>query len=202
MKVENLYNMAKEEMEQPNETELGQDDVGQEEEKLFDFDKTNPDETQSAEAGTSDQVEEYKATISELKEKQLRLLAEFDNYTKRTMRERLDLLNSASKDVIVALLPILDDFDRAKKSADDPNTGEHFSEGVNLVYSRLYSVLQSLGLKAMESTGQSFDAEWHDAITEIPAPNEDMKGKVIDTIEKGYLLNDKIIRHAKVVVGN
>jgi molecular chaperone GrpE len=128
-------------------------------------------------------------------------LAEFENYKKRTMRERLDLMSSASKDVIVALLPILDDFERAKKHADDPEAGEQFSEGVNLVYNRLNSTLQSLGLKVMDSTNQPFDPDMHDAITEVPVPNEEMKGKIIDTIEKGYLLNDKIIRHAKVVVG-
>lgn len=153
-------------------------------------------------SGSSEKVAELQAAVSELKDKHLRLLAEFDNYKKRTMRERLDLLNTASKDVMVSLLPILDDFDRAKKSADDPNNEEVFSEGVSLVYNRLYSILQNMGLKAMTSTGETFDAELHEAITEIPVPDDNMKGKVIDTIEKGYMLHDKIIRHAKVVVGN
>ncbi len=151
---------------------------------------------------STEKVAELQAAVSELKDKHLRLLAEFDNYKKRTMRERLDLLNTASKDAMVALLPVLDDFDRAKKSADDPNNEEVFSEGVTMVYNRLYSILQNMGLKAMTSTGEPFDAELHEAITEIPAPDENMKGKVIDTIEKGYMLHDKIIRHAKVVVGN
>ena len=195
--------MGKKEKENPNGTPLGQDEnEGQEDEKLFDFDKANPEEElsggQSSEKGG--QVAELQASVSELKDKQLRLLAEFENYKKRTTRERLELMSSASKDVILALLPILDDFERAKKSADDPETGEHFSEGVHLVYNRLNATLQNLGLKVMESTHQPFDADMHDAITEIPVP-EDLKGKVIDTIEKGYLLNDKIIRHAKVVVG-
>lgn len=150
----------------------------------------------------NEKVAELQAAVSELKDKQLRLLAEFDNYKKRTMRERLDLLNTASKDAMVALLPVLDDFDRAKKSADDPNNEEVFSEGVTMVYNRLYSILQNMGLKVMNSTGEPFDAELHEAITEIPVPDENMKGKVIDTIEKGYMLHDKIIRHAKVVVGN
>ena len=96
---------------------------------------------------------------------------------------------------------MLDDFDRAKKSADDESSNESFSEGVVLVYNKLNGILSAKGLKAMESTGESFDPELHEAITEIPAPSEELKGKVIDTIEKGYLLNDKIIRHAKVVVG-
>ena len=147
-------------------------------------------------------ISELEDTVSELKDKHLRLLAEFDNYKKRTMRERLDMMNSASRDVMVSLLPVLDDFDRAKKSADDPNTEEVFSEGVTMVYNRLYNILQGMCLKAMTSNGEPFDAEYHEAITEIPVPDENMKGKVIDTLEKGYMLHDKIIRHAKVVVGN
>ncbi len=196
--------MAKKDIDQPNGTELEQEDLGQGE-KIMDFDKANPDREPSpkvAAENAGDDSEELNATIAELRDKQLRLLAEFENYKKRTMRERLDMLNSASRDVILALLPVLDDFDRAKKSADDPKTGEQFSEGVSLVYNRLYNVLQAVGLKIMESNGQPFDPEWHDAITEIPAPDESLKGKVIDTVEKGYFLNDKIIRHAKVVVGN
>ena len=197
--------MGKKDMENPNGTPPGQDDMeGLSDEKFFDFDKANPEESdakgsQPEQKGT--QVSELQASVSELKDKQLRLLAEFDNYKKRTTRERLELMSSASKDVILALLPILDDFDRAKKSADDPETGEHFSEGVSLVFNRLNSTLQNLGLKVMDSTHQPFDPDMHDAITEIPVPTEELKGKVIDTIEKGYLLNDKIIRHAKVVVG-
>jgi molecular chaperone GrpE len=197
--------MAKKDMEQPNGTDLHEDVKGREEEKIFDFDKSHPEDTgKDPEDPSNDdtQLREMEQALAELKDKQLRLLAEFDNYKKRTMRERLDLLSTASKDVMVNLLPVLDDFDRAKKSADDPATDERFSAGVNLVYNRLHSILQSLGLKVMESNGQAFDPEWHDAITEIPAPDEAMKGKVIDTIEKGYLLNDKIIRHAKVIVGN
>jgi molecular chaperone GrpE len=148
------------------------------------------------------ELSDLQATVAELKDKHIRLLAEFDNYKKRTMRERLDLMASASKDVMLALLPVLDDFDRARKAAEANPNVEPFSEGVSLVYNRLYSTLQAKGLKAMDSTGQPFDPEWHEAITEIPAPTPDLKGKVVDTIEKGYLLNDSIIRYAKVVVGN
>lgn len=192
-------------MEQSN-GELTENEAleGVDNEKLFDFDKANPDITEEAlepKSDSSNQASELQATVQDLKDKHLRLLAEFENYKKRTTRERLDLLNSASKEVILALLPVLDDFDRAKKSADNPDNHEQFSDGVTLVYNRLHAILQSLGLKAMDSNGQPFDPEWHDAITDIPAPSEDLKGKVIDTIEKGYLLNDKIIRHAKVVVG-
>jgi molecular chaperone GrpE len=196
--------MKKEHKEKMNGAHTDKEGALPDDEKLFDFDKETSEEPPVDEQSSSEEgkVIELQASLNELKDKQLRLLAEFDNYKKRTMRERLDILNSASKDVMVSLLPVLDDFDRAKKSADDPNNEEVFSEGVSLVYNRLYNILQNLGLKAMTSTGEPFDAEYHEAITEIPAPDESMKGKVIDTLEKGYMLNDKIIRHAKVVVGN
>jgi len=202
-KKEKSRPMTKKDMKQPN-GELAENEAqeGVDQEKLFDFDKANPDITEETlENNSNSKVTELQSSVNELKDKHLRLLAEFDNYKKRTTRERLDLMSSASKEVIMALLPVLDDFDRAKKMADNPEMGEQFSEGVSLVYNRLNSTLQALGLKVMDSTGQPFDPEWHDAITDIPAPTEDLKGKVIDTIEKGYLLNDKIIRHAKVVVG-
>ena len=177
--------------------------VNMDDEKLFDFDKADAAEAnEKSGSDSNEQVAELQAAVQELKDKHLRLLAEFDNYKKRTMRERLELMNSASKDVLVSLLPVLDDFDRAKKSADDPNNAEVFSDGVSLVYNRLHNILQNMGLKAITSNGETFDVELHEAITEIPVPDENKKGKVIDTLEKGYTLNDKIIRHAKVVVGN
>ncbi len=170
-----------------------------EDEKLFDFNKSFQDDPEIT-APNDEVISTLESSVAELKEKNLRLLAEFDNYKKRTMRERLELLNSASKDVIVSLLPVLDDFDRAKKHAEE-SSEEEFSEGVRLVYNRLYTILQSLGLKAMESIGETFDPELHEAITEVPAPDASLSGKILDVIEKGYMLNDKIIRHAKVVVG-
>jgi len=139
--------------------------------------------------------------MQELKDKYLRLYAEFENYKKRTIRERLEMTKTAAQDTMTALLPVLDDFDRAKKASDDPQTEERFSEGVDAVYHKLYQALERKGLKPMESTGETFDAEIHEAIQEFPAPSDDLKGKVIDTVEKGYWLNDRIIRHAKVVVG-
>jgi molecular chaperone GrpE len=117
------------------------------------------------------------------------------------MKEKLELMRTAAQDTMTSLLPVLDDFDRAKKAADEGNEQEQFSEGVQLVYQKLQNTLHAKGLKSMESTGEVFDPEMHEAITEIPAPSEEMKGKVIDTIEKGYTLGDKIIRYAKVVVG-
>lgn len=150
---------------------------------------------------SKEQIKELETQLGEAKDKYLRLFAEFDNYKKRTLKEKLELMRTASQDVLNKMLPVLDDFDRAKKSADDDSSSEQFSDGVKLVYEKIHSTLSAQGLKAMESTGEDFDPELHEAITEIPAPNEDMKGKVIDTIEKGYYLNEKIIRYAKVVVG-
>lgn len=147
------------------------------------------------------EFEELQEEKDELKDKYLRLLAEFENYKRRTIKEKLDLMKSAAQDTMSAMLPVLDDFDRAKKSAEDDSSAETFSEGVALVYNKLNSSLGQLGLKAFDATGEPFDPESHEAITEVPAPTDEMKGKVIDTIEKGYKLNDRIIRYAKVVVG-
>lgn len=148
-----------------------------------------------------EQLEEKETELSELKDKYLRIFAEFDNYKKRTMKEKMDFMRNASQDVLADLLPVLDDFDRAKQSADSEDTDEVFSEGVTLVFNKLANVMKSKGVVPMETNGEVFDAELHEAITKIPAPSKDMKGKIIDTITKGYYLNDKIIRHAKVVVG-
>ncbi len=148
-----------------------------------------------------DELSKLKKDNSELKDKFLRLAAEFDNYKKRTLKEKIEMMKTAATDTVSALLPVLDDFDRAKKNADDENSAENFSEGVSLVYQKLYNVLKQKGLEPMDTNGQPFDPEYHEAITEIPAPTNELKGKVVDTVEKGYLLNEKIIRHAKVVVG-
>lgn len=149
-----------------------------------------------------DEVTELRQQVGELKDKYMRLFAEFENYKKRTIREKIDWMKTASQDTLTALLPVLDDFDRAKKFAEgEDGKGEGLGEGINLVYQKLYNTLKNKGLEPMESTGEAFDSELFEAITEIPAPTEDLKGKVVDTVEKGYKLNDKIIRHAKVVVG-
>jgi len=165
----------------------------------------NAEKTPEKEVDTAaepiDETAKLQLQVSELKDKYLRLYAEFDNYKKRNVKEKIDMMKTAAVDTLSALLPVLDDFDRAKKNADDDSSTEVFSEGVSLVYNKLYSLLKQKGLEPMDSNGADFDPELHEAVTEIPAPTEEMKGKVIDTIEKGYRLNDKIIRYAKVVVG-
>ena len=147
------------------------------------------------------EIEELEIQVAESKDKYLRLFAEFDNYKKRNIKEKLDTIKSAAQDTLSTLLPVLDDFDRAKKAAEDETSTEPFSEGVMMVYNKLYSTVSTKGLQKMETNGEVFDPEIHEAITKIPAPTEDLKGKVVDTIEAGYTLNDKIIRHAKVVIG-
>lgn len=161
----------------------------------------NSEETTQKGGGVEDEVIQLEKQNAELKDKYLRLYAEFDNFKRRTVKEKLELMRTAAQDTMTALLPVLDDFDRAKKNAEDDSTTEVFTEGIQLVYQKLYSVLTQKGLEPMESTGEVFDPELHEALTEIPAPTEEMKGKIIDTIEKGYKLGDKIIRHAKVVTG-
>jgi len=131
------------------------------------------------------------------KEKYLRLVAEFENYKKRTLRDRMDLIKSAGQEVIASLLPVMDDFERAIKNTPEDNQAR---EGLMLVYHKFKNVLEQNGLKAMETTGQVFDTDLHEAITSVPGP-EKMKGHVVDEAEKGYFLNGKVLRHAKVVVG-
>lgn len=145
--------------------------------------------------------EELQLKADEIQDKYLRLFAEFDNYKKRTMKEKIDLMGTAARDTVASLLPVLDDFDRAKQNAEIQDSTEPFSEGVSLVYQKLYNILNMRGLSPMDSTGEIFDSELHEAITEIPVTDEEMKGKVVDTVEKGYKLKETIIRHAKVVVG-
>lgn len=147
-----------------------------------------------------DVKEGFEAQLNELKDKYLRLVAEFDNFRKRTARERIDLEQLASRNIVTALLPVLDDFERAHKIAEEPNSPEPFSEGVQLVFNKLNLTLQNKGLKVVLTDGQSFDSELHEAITEIEM-GAGNKGKIIDTVERGYTLNDHIIKYAKVVVG-
>jgi molecular chaperone GrpE len=147
------------------------------------------------------EVEALKAEANQLRDKYLRLVADFDNFRKRSAKERLELIQTASKDLITALLPVLDDSERAEKQMQTTQDIEAIKEGEKLVFNKLRSTLQSKGLKAMETIGSEFNPEFHEAITEVPAPNPELQGKVIDEVEKGYYLNDKIIRFAKVVVG-
>lgn len=146
--------------------------------------------------------EQLKEELAKEKDKFMRLFAEFENYKRRTSKERMDLFRTAGQEVIVSLLPVLDDFDRALKELAKAEDKELF-KGVELIHLKMKETLRSKGLEDVTvSEGDTFDAELHDAITQIPAPNKKMKGKIIDVVEKGFKLGDKIIRHPKVVVGN
>lgn len=148
-----------------------------------------------------EELDRCKEEVQEQKDKYLRLFAEFDNFRKRSARENLELRQTAGKEVIISLLDVLDDCDRAEKQLQTTDNIDRVKEGVQLVFSKLRSVLQGKGLKAMQSINTEFDVEKHEAITEVPVQDPELKGKVIDEVQKGYYLNDKIIRFAKVVVG-
>lgn len=143
-----------------------------------------------------------KAELEESNNKFLRLYAEFDNYKRRTSRERVELLQTAGKDVIVDLLPVLDDLDRALKAINEHDEDSSLKEGVQLVANKLKKTLEQKGLKEMNTINETFNSDYHEAITNVPAPSKDMVGKVIDEVTKGYTLNDKVLRYAKVVVGS
>jgi molecular chaperone GrpE len=147
------------------------------------------------------QIAALQKQIEEQKDKFLRLYADFDNYKKRTVKERSELIQTAGKDIMTAMLPVSDDMDRAIKFMNESENLTIIKEGLNLVYAKFKNTLEQNGLKSFVAIGETFDVEKHEAITEIPAPNDEMKGKVIDEVEKGYLLNNKLIRYAKVVVG-
>ena len=138
---------------------------------------------------------------AELNDKYLRLYSEYDNYRKRTNKERIELIGSAGTDVLKDLLPIMDDFERAILYNETAEDLAAIKEGMKLIYEKFKSTLNNKGLVALESKGKPFDSEFHEAIANVPAPDKNMVGKVVDDVEKGYLLNDKVIRYAKVVVG-
>ena len=159
----------------------------------------NDEEISEEEISEEDKLRE---DLANEKEKFLRLFAEFENYKRRTSKERMDLFKTAGQEIMLALLPIMDDFDRALKELSKSEDKEMF-KGVELINNKFRETLKNKGLEEVEvKAGDVFDAEVHDAITQIPAPDKKMKGKIIDVVEKGFKLGDRIIRHPKVVVGN
>jgi molecular chaperone GrpE len=146
--------------------------------------------------------EEYQLKVNELNDKYLRLYSEFDNFRKRTLREKIDLSRTASEEVIKDLLPVLDDFDRAIVAMQATDKIEAVKEGEQLIHAKMKAVFASKGLEEIKSIGESFNTDFHEAVTSIPAPTEDLKNKVVDEIQKGYMLHDKVIRFSKVVIGS
>jgi molecular chaperone GrpE len=151
-----------------------------------------------------DEVLRLTLELQESKDKFLRLYSEFENFRRRTAKEKLDLISTANEDLMTALIPVMDDFERANKSIEKEDSDlKSVREGLDLVFHKFKKTLEQKGLKAMEAgEGSSFDPDFHEAITQIPAPSKKLKGKIVDVIEKGYMLKDKVIRYAKVVIGS
>jgi len=163
--------------------------------------ENSPETAPEVEEAPLSEIDQLKADLADQKDKYLRLMAEFENFRRRTAKERLDLIQTAGKDVIVSMLEVMDDCDRAEKQLNSADDIAVQKEGIQLVFNKVRSTLQSKGVTAMESLHKDFNVELHEAITEIPVTDNKQKGKVVDEITKGYFLNDKIIRFAKVVVG-
>ncbi len=160
-----------------------------------------PGDTLLSNEGGENPLEKIQSELEEQKDKYIRLFAEFDNFKRRTAKERIELIQTAGKDIIVSMLDVLDDCDRAEKQLATTEDVTQIKEGIQLVFAKLRTTLANKGLKVMTATNEEFDVEQHEAITEIPAPTPDLVGKVVDEVTKGYFLNEKIIRFAKVVVG-
>jgi molecular chaperone GrpE len=147
------------------------------------------------------QIEELSAKVAEFADKYLRLQAEFDNFRKRTMKEKADLIKSGGESVLVSILPVIDDFERALSLMKDIPDADAGKTGTQLIYNKFTEFLKNNSVKEIEAVNETFDVDRHEAITKIPAPSDEMKGKVVDVVQKGYILNDKVIRFAKVVIG-
>lgn len=184
--------------EVPVDTHVGSTDESTEKE-------LNPENVEAAaEEAAKSKVsleDKLKAEIAELNDKYLRLYSEFDNMKRRNAKERIELMDTAGKDILLSFIPVVDDFERAQKAFENSTDIEAVKEGVTLIHTKFLNILSQKGVKAIESKGQPFDVDYHEAITKIPAPTDDLKGKVVDEVEKGYTLKDKVIRFAKVVIG-
>lgn len=161
----------------------------------------NTETTEDAADQIVDEMEVLSQKCTELNDRNLRLMAEFDNYRKRTLKERIDLLKTAGEGILVDMLPLVDDFERGLKAMETADDLQAVKEGVELIYSKFIAFLLQKGVKAIPTEDQVFDTEFHEAITTLPSPSEDQKGKIIDCVSKGYTLNEKVIRFSKVVVG-
>jgi len=163
---------------------------------------TSADNSVPIERAGADEPEDLSVKLDELNDKYLRLYSDFDNYRRRTIKDIGEIRKNASEDVVVRLLPVLDDFERAIKAFDTTENAQALKEGIILIFNKFMTILTGQGLEQMRTVGETFDTDFHEAITNIPAHDEKMKNKVVDEIEKGYLLNGKVIRYAKVVVGS
>lgn len=188
--------MGKEE-QQNKEAEKDQKVANAEEQEVTATEEEQPEES----TASNSEKDGWEQKYQDVNDKYLRLYSDFDNFRKRTMKEKSDLISSANAGVIKDLLPIIDDFERAIHSNQEATDPEGLKEGFQLIYNKMKNILESKGLKPMDSQGIPFDMDLHEAITNIPAPSDEDKGKVMDVVEKGYYLKEKVIRYAKVVVG-
>lgn len=178
-------------------------ETAQEENVVIDGDFAGDFEDTQAEQEVNtleNQLVELQAQVEKEKKEYLFLAAEFDNYRKRTLKEKAEIIKNGGENVLKGILPIVDDFERGLKAAESDSDAKSVLEGMTLIYNKLVKYLESMGVKEMASTGEVFNSDIHEAIAQVPAPTEDMKGKVLDTVQKGYMLNDKVLRHAKVAV--
>lgn len=193
--------MSKKEQELVKEEELQQEET-QTEAQNAEVESQNAETEQSAKEETpEDKIAALQAELEKSQKEYLFLMAEFDNYRKRTVKEKAELIKNGGEKAMLGLLPVIDDFERAIDAIDNSSDVESLKEGVDLIYNKFMKYLESQQVKPMESTGTDFDADIYEAVTTFPAPDESMKGKVIDTVQKGYTINEKVLRHAKVVVG-
>lgn len=159
------------------------------------------DQCKEAKEDAEDEKTLLKRQLETLNDKHLRLIAEYDNFRKRTLREKMELSKNAGESILLNVLPVIDDFDRARAHLGEANDLDAVKDGIDLIYNKFQEFLKQQGVSEIETEEQEFDSEVHEAVTKIPAPSEDLKGKIIDCIQKGYKLNDKVIRYPKVVVG-
>ena len=195
------------EKNQPQEEEVTKneeamvDETTQTEENVSGENTQEEDQAElSAEEQLANMLAEAQQMIEEQKDKYLRLSAEFDNYRKRTLKEKAELIKNGGEKTLTAILPVLDDFERALKNMEASEETKAMKEGVELIFSKFQKILGQEGLQKIETEGQAFDTDFHEAIALIPAPSEDLKGKILDCVQTGYMLNEKVIRHAKVAV--
>ena len=198
--------MTKEKI-QPQEEEVTKNEEAMVEETAQTEENVSGENTQeeaqaelSAEEQLANMLAEAQQMIEEQKDKYLRLSAEFDNYRKRTLKEKAELIKNGGEKTLTAILPVLDDFERALKNMEASEETKAMKEGVELIFSKFQKILGQEGLQKIETDGQAFDTDFHEAIALIPAPSEDLKGKILDCVQTGYMLNEKVIRHAKVAV--
>lgn len=175
--------------------------AGKEKEEVPEADKKTAQKKEEKKDEKESQLEELGLKLVEMNDKYLRLSAEFDNYRKRTLKEKMELMKNAGEEILTRILPVVDNFERALASMEKSNDIEAIRKGVELIYSNFKDFLAQNGVKEIPCTNSDFDTDVHEAVTKIPAPTEELKGKVVDCIQKGYMLNDKVVRFAKVVVG-